>query len=138
MQFDPFWMFRSPLSGNVAEKISAPWFSPALTVNYAGDAAVEGKVVDQVASYGKQIGWLNDVVLALAEKAQLPADVTITVQRMSEAAKRIEEIKDQNRQDALAAANDALDRLKLEQPEAYEALLRTRSQSPAVKAIAIA
>jgi len=95
MQFDPFWLFRSPLSGNVAEKISAPWFSPSLTVNYAGDAAVEERVVNEIASYGSQIGWLNDVVLALAKNA------------------------------TLNAATMALDRLKQEQPAAYTALLQT-------------
>jgi hypothetical protein len=56
---DPFWIFRSPLSGNVdvAQRITAPWFSPSLTVSYAGDPAVENRVVTEVASYGKQLGW---------------------------------------------------------------------------------
>jgi pimeloyl-ACP methyl ester carboxylesterase len=37
---DPLWMFRAPWSGDVAQRITAPWFSPSLTVNYAGDPAV--------------------------------------------------------------------------------------------------
>lgn len=127
MQFDPFWLFRFPLSGNVAEKVSAPWFSPDLTFNYAGDPAVEEKVVNEVASYGQQIGWLNDVVLALAEKTELPPDVTRTVQRMTEAAKKIEAIKDANRRNARTAAIAALDRLKETQPKEYEELLRQRT-----------
>jgi hypothetical protein len=43
--FDPLWMFRAPWSGDVAQRITAPWFSPSLTVNYAGDPAVEDRVV---------------------------------------------------------------------------------------------
>ena len=42
--FDPFWVFRSPLSGDVNQRITAPWFSPSLTVNYAGDPQVEDRV----------------------------------------------------------------------------------------------
>ena len=49
--YDPFWMLRWPLSGNVNERITAPWFSPSLTVNYAGDARIEDRVVTEVASY---------------------------------------------------------------------------------------
>jgi hypothetical protein len=39
--FDPFWMFPLPLSGDINQRITAPWFSPALTVNYAGDPVIE-------------------------------------------------------------------------------------------------
>lgn len=127
MQFDPFWLFRAPLSGNVAEKISAPWFSPDLTFNYAGDPAVEEKVVNEVASYGKQIGWLNDVVLALAEQSALPESIARTVRQMADATKKIEAIKEANRRNALATAIAALDRLQAAQPEAYDELLRSRS-----------
>ena len=59
--FDPLWMFRAPWSGDVAQRITAPWFSPSLTVNYAGDPEVEDRVVTEVASYGKQLGWLTAV-----------------------------------------------------------------------------
>jgi len=127
MQFDPFWLFRSPLSGNVAEKISAPWFSPSLTVNYAGDPAVEERVVNEIASYGSQIGSLNDVVLALAKNAQLPADLAETVQRMTDTANKIEELKAASRNATLTAATMALDRLKQTQPAAYTALLQTHT-----------
>lgn len=69
------------------------------------------------------------MVLALAKTAQLPADVAVTVQRMAETAKRIDEIKEAGRKDALAAAIASLDRLKLEQPEAYQELLLARTKS---------
>jgi hypothetical protein len=96
-----FGAFQLPLSGNVAERISAPMFSPSLTINDGSDQAIEARVVNEIASYGKQIGWLNDVILALAENADLPDHVTRTVHRIAEATHKIEELK-------AAAANDAL------------------------------
>jgi hypothetical protein len=130
MQFDPFWLFRSPLSGNVAEKISAPWFSPEMTVNYAGDSGIEAKVVGEIASYGTQIGWLNEVVLGLAKGAHLPEHLAKTVECIAEATARIEELKEANRKSVLASASAiaSLDRLKNEQPAAYGELLRLRTQ----------
>jgi hypothetical protein len=55
---------------------TAPWFSPALTVNYAGDPVIENRVVTEVASYGRQIGWLTEILLALA-KNQPPSEETL-------------------------------------------------------------
>ena len=75
--FDPLWMFRGPWSGDVAQRITAPWFSPSLTVNYAGDPEVEDRVVTEVASYGKQLGWLMEIAIALAKKQPLPEE-TVT------------------------------------------------------------
>lgn len=124
MQFDPYWLFRALLSGNVGQDISAPWFSPTLNLHYAGDPAVETQVVHGVASYGKQIGWLNEVVLALAQQATLPTTVLDTVGQMQDAAEHIETIKSWRRQDALATANASLERLRQEHPQAYEELLR--------------
>jgi hypothetical protein len=77
--YDPFWIFRWPFSGNVNERVTAPWFSPSLTVNYAGDAKIEDRVVTEVASYGKQLGWLTEIAIALAKKQDPPADGFVTV-----------------------------------------------------------
>src|SRR6266478_6017856 len=85
--FDPFWMFRAPWSGDVAQRITAPWFSPSLTVNYAGDPAVEDRVVTEVASYGKQLGWLTEIAIALAEGRPLPEE---TLRRLEKATKDID------------------------------------------------
>ena len=63
----PFLIFHWPFSGAVNQAITAPWFSPSYTVNYAGDPTVEHRVVSEVASYGRQLGWLDEIVLALAK-----------------------------------------------------------------------
>src|SRR5262249_52130129 len=86
--FDPFWIFRGPLGGDVGvnQRITAPWFSPSLTVNYAGDAHVEDRVVTEVASYGRQLGWLNEITLALATNKPVPAE---TLRQLEQASERI-------------------------------------------------
>ena len=124
--FDPLWMFRAPWSGNVAQRITAPWFSPSLTVNYAGDAAVEDRVVTEVASYGKQLGWLTEIVIASANGQPSPSE---TLARLEKAAREIDAIKEQSRASAIEAANNALDRLERDNPAQYNELLRERRNS---------
>ena len=121
--FDPWWMFRAPLSGDVAQRITAPWFSPSLTVNYAGDPVVEDRVVTEVASYGKQLGWLTEIAIALARMQPVPEE---TLGRLEKAAKDIAVIKEQVGVSAVEAANDALDRLERHDPAQYHNLLRQR------------
>jgi len=119
--FDPFWLFRLPLSGNVAQR----FFSPAVTVNYAGDPAVEERVVTDVASYGKQIGWLNELVLDLAENKRPDPR---TVSRLANTIKEIDDIKRQHGTSTLDGAIAALDKLQVEQADAYRRLLNQRLQ----------
>jgi hypothetical protein len=119
--FDPFWLFRFPLSGNVAQR----FFSPALTVNYAGNAAIEERVAADVASNGKQLGWLSELVRDLANKRPPNAR---TLQQLTNAVAEIEEIKRRHGQSTLDGANAALDLLQEEQAEAYQRLLDDRTQ----------
>ena len=121
--FDPLWMFRAPWSGDVTQRITAPWFSPSLTVNYAGDPVVEDRVVTEVASYGKQLGWLTEIGIALAKAQPVPEE---TLGRLVKAAKDIAVIKEQVGVSAVEAANDALDRLERHDPAQYDNLLRER------------
>lgn len=121
--YDPFWMFRLPLSGDVSQRITAPWFSPNLTVNYAGDPVIEDRVVTEVASYGRQIGWLSEIALALAKKQPPPEE---TLSRLEKASRDIDAIKQQVQRSSFDAANAALDRLEHDDPEAYKMLLRKR------------
>ena len=116
-------MFRAPWSGDVAQRITAPWFSPSLTVNYAGDPAVEDRVVTEVASYGKQLGWLTEIAIALAKREPVPEE---TLGRLEKAAKDIAIIKEQVGVSVVEAANDALDRLERHDPAQYDNLLRER------------
>jgi hypothetical protein len=121
--YDPFWMFRSPLSGDVNQRITAPWFSPSLTVNYAGDPIVEDRVVTEVASYGRQIGWLTEIALALAKNQPPPEE---TLRRLEKATREIETIKKEVHRSSFDAASAALDRLQRDDPDAYRKLIRER------------
>jgi len=121
--YDPFWMFRLPLSGDVNQRITAPWFSPSLTVNYAGDPVIEDRVVTEVASYGRQIGWLSEIALALARQQPPPEE---TLQRLEKASNDIEAIKKDVHRSTFDAANAALDRLEHDDPKAYKRLMRKR------------
>jgi len=116
-------MFRGPLGGDVMQRIATSWLSPSLTVNYAGDPAVEDRVVKEVASYGKQLGWLTEIALAQARGQPLPE---ATLERLEKAAGEITLIKKQLRASALEAAKSALDRLERDDPAQYKNLLRDR------------
>jgi hypothetical protein len=124
--FDPFWVFRSPLSGDVNQRITAPWFSPSLTVNYAGDPQVEDRVVTEVASYGRQLGWLMEITIALAKQQELPEE---TLRRLEQAFEKIDAIKKSVQRSVLDEAQMALDRLERDQPEVYKRLLGERQQA---------
>lgn len=121
--YDPLWMFRLPLSGDVNQRITAPWFSPAITVNYAGDAAIEDRVVTEVASYGKQIGWLTEIAIALAKNQPPPAD---TLYRLETAAQDIDAIKKDVKRSSFDVAAAILDRLERDDPKSYRELIRRR------------
>ncbi len=51
------------------QAFDARFLSPNVSVNFAGDPTVEREVTEDVASFGTQIGWLNDIVSALAAAA---------------------------------------------------------------------
>jgi len=122
--FNPFDIFQWPLSGNVNQRIASPWFSPAMTFNFAGDAAVEERVVKEVASYGKQLGCLNDIVLALARNGEPTPEA---VDELATIVKDVADIKTRMKQSKLDKAVAALDQLSATQPDAYAALIRERS-----------
>jgi len=125
----PSLMSYLPFSGNVMQSIFAPWFSPSFTFDYAGDPEIENRVVAEVASYGSQLGWLTDIVLALAEKKSLPSNATDSLNKLREAAKEIAEIKIKVGTSPLDEAKNALDRLQRDRPDAYASLLRERART---------
>ena len=57
--------FNFPLSGNVNQRIEPDWFFGTID-SEVGDSEVEKEVFLKVASYGKQIGILTEVLLSIA------------------------------------------------------------------------
>jgi hypothetical protein len=123
MTTDPLNIF--PGAGGNWQEIMTRWWSPNISLNFAGNAGVEREVNEEVASYGRQIGWLDDIVLTLAEAAApqtlKKADDSLTKQ----AADKIAEIMKRRSTSALSAARDALDRLKAADKTAYDYLIST-------------
>src|SRR5258708_22103449 len=104
--------------------------SPTISLDFAGDPAVEREVTAEVASYGRQIGWLGDVVTALVaavgkdaiERDPKAAD---SLKKLAEAQHKIEEIKRRKAGNALDHARQALATLKTTNEAAYWLLLRS-------------
>ena len=81
------WPFNLFAPNNLAQSILPGWFSN-VSVNYAGNADIERKVVEEIASYGKQIGILTDAVLVLAHDPPPPNEDPIDRLRKIAAAVR--------------------------------------------------
>jgi hypothetical protein len=67
--------FRLPLSGNVTQTIN-PWnwaFSPTVNVNLgmSSDPDAEQRILDDVGSYGKQLGRIGDALRVLLTHVKL-------------------------------------------------------------------
>ena len=110
--------------GNWQEIMTRLW-SPNISLNYAGDAGIEREVNEDVASYGRQIGWLNEIVEALAAaapnavKANAAAD---SFAKLKAAQEKIAEIKTRRKANALDKARAALSALDRDD---YRTLLRS-------------
>jgi len=116
-----------PGAGGNWQEIMTRWWSPDISLNFAGDPGIEREVNEEIASYGRQIGWLNDIVLALtaaADPAVLkPAKDSLV--KLKDAVERIAEIKKRRANSALSAARDALERLEAADKVAYDYLVST-------------
>jgi hypothetical protein len=104
-----------PWSGDVMQNMTS-WWSPTINNNYAGNLPLEERVITDVASYGTQLGWISEIVLALASNKKPPAGA---VHKLSKAVDRINRIKQDFSQRAADEAADALDKLKNESPDEF-------------------
>lgn len=122
-----YGLFNFPGAGGNWQEIMTRFWSPNISVNFAGNAAVEREVNENVASYGRQIGWLNEVVLALCADAPVQdgTEAGDALSKMKAAQKRIKAIKARRKTDALECARDALKTLQTEDASAYRHLLRS-------------
>jgi uncharacterized protein YdcH (DUF465 family) len=113
--------FRSPFSfsDNILKTFSN-FFSPSYTINFAGKWPVEERIVSNVASYGKQLGWLSEIVLELTKGKEFPGD---TLAKLKRAVGHIEQIKAEHTRSAEEDARDALERLKQEDPDQFRRII---------------
>jgi len=86
--------FHFPWSGNVAQRIEPDtrWFFEGIDPS-AGDADIEEKAFS-VASYGRQLGLITEVIIDLAEQAELKSvQGAASLERLKRIRDQIERIK---------------------------------------------
>lgn len=125
----PFFTAFPGAGGNYQTFDTRLW-SPNVSLNFAGNPAVEREVVEDVASYGRQIGWLNDIVAALAESEgedaiKHNARAADSLAKLKRAQAKIDSIKRRRADDAVDTARGALADLAATDKSAYGRLVRS-------------
>ncbi len=112
MSVSPGWPFASMFGlapAQLTQPILPDFSLQRITFNYAGNLPIEREVVEQVASYGKQIGIITDAVLTLAGKP--PKAGEDAVARLKAIADKIEELKSRHKSSLADDAREAMERL---------------------------
>jgi hypothetical protein len=110
MSASPYaWPFNLFAPGNLNQPILPGWSFLNFDVNYAGNAQIEKDVVEKVASYGRQLGVITDVVLELT--GDRPAGKGGPLAQLREIAAKVEEIKAQQKRSLREKASDAMAKL---------------------------
>jgi hypothetical protein len=117
-----------PGAGGNWQTIDTRWWSPNISVSFAGDPVIEREVTEDVASYGSQIGWLNEIVIALAAAAPEAvgsAEAKRALDKLTKAGAEIEKIKRRRKTTALDKARGALADLGATDKDGYARLVRS-------------
>jgi hypothetical protein len=111
-----------PLSGAVTQDLTPEAFFRGIKPG-AGVPDVEQQVFEQ-ASYGKQLGWLMDVLVEAVDPATLRApEAQAALVSLKKLRAKVERIKSEHRQDRLDDAIALLDKIQANSPEDLELLL---------------
>ena len=140
---------RSPLSGDVTQAINPwSWWLGSLSAQTgfininnvrSGDPALERRIIEDVASYGRQLGWIIEamqVLIARTGAEGLSAVQAGALVQIEELARRIDALKGGPRPAGVLRADleralDEVEALKERQPEAYRAIVaRLREALP--------
>ncbi len=118
-----YWapQFQFPFSGSVAQRIEPDFFAGIRTG--AGNGDVEREAFD-VASYGRQLGLITEVLLSLAGQGGVSAAKgQESLDRLQQIHDRVEDVKRRHRASQLDAARVALQKLRDSDPAALALLL---------------
>lgn len=146
--YNPLWWLgglKLPASGDVLQDYHplTNWFSPQVTVNYQGDADIEREIAGQVASPGKQLGKVLEVLLPIAagagnlvdqslkdmdpdDKARAKTEFDKALKALREIREGIEKVKAEVKGTPLDQAKSGLDSLRAENRRQYDRLIRHR------------
>lgn len=120
--------FYFPFSGAVSQDIETDWFESEITPE-SGDSNIERRVFRDVASYGTQIGLLNEAVLALAEELKPEAiEQSNALRRLKELQEQVERVKGRTKNQTRNKAKQMLDKLAQEDPDYLASLLESYSR----------
>jgi hypothetical protein len=111
-------VFKLPLSGDVVQNISpfTAFMSPIgsqfglvnITLGQSSAPEVEGEVLSDVGTYGKQLGRIGDALLVLIER--MPKDMTLDQDNAIKALKKmlndVADIKERHHRSALRPRSD--------------------------------
>jgi hypothetical protein len=116
--------YHWPLSGVLSQDVApdTSWFFGSIPP-WAGDSRLEKEIFESN-SYGKQIGVLSDVLMALVE----PEDIDATraekaIEQFKEIYREIKEIKARNKTHKTAAAIQLLEQIEASDPQELERIL---------------
>ena len=106
----PFmWPFSLFAPGNLNQPILPGWSFGNVSVNYAGNADIEKDVVEKVASYGKQLGIIADVVLEFA--GDKPPKGEQPLKQLRDIAAKVRKVKEEHKRSLTDEADDAMAKL---------------------------
>lgn len=127
--FPVFWIWSPqmhyPWSGSVAQQIepNTNWFFDAISPA-SGVAAIEKKAFER-ASYGRQLGLINEVLLDLAEHGGVTsAEAAKSLARLKEIQADIAIIKKEEISRSARAIVADIERLKSQDCDEYERLIK--------------
>jgi hypothetical protein len=123
--------FQFPFSGSVAQRIEPDtrWFFAGIAPQ-AGNGELEQKIHEDIASYGRQLGLVTEVLLGLAgsERAR-PDQAAKSLARLEEVQDRVEALKQREHDASVQAAVRALEKLAATDPAALEAAIQRLAPS---------
>jgi hypothetical protein len=103
------WPFNLFAPGNLNQPILPGWSFGNVSLNYAGNADIEKDVVEKVASYGKQLGIITDVVLEIAGDKPPQGEHPLT--QLREIAVKVRKVKQEHKRSLTDEASDAMAKL---------------------------
>lgn len=121
-----FWApeLHFPFSGGVAQRIepNSNWFFDAIRP-VSGSADIERQAFE-IASYGKQLGLITEVLLSMAGEATIPADQAArSLARLKEIHGKIETLKTSQSTALADTATALLDKLRTSDPAQFDRVM---------------
>lgn len=113
-----------PLSGPVRQVIApeTDWFFGRIAPKQ-GNAQIEQRVFEEVASYGRQIGLISELLRELAHNTELSVDGKESLKRLDEIAERVEGLKTEEHHNLRERLKQELLAFQEQDAEAFEQLL---------------